>query len=154
LETAVVSRPEAAHEFLQYKRTATGEPCHSYRSLIAELATLTDRDELGSLAKLTYNEFDVPATQPDGPGVDPADTRWWKVDAIIDHTPPAEHVVVTDDDLTRTSRQQIRTVFDDALLITPMPSPGLSDEHLARIDDYLTTAHTAPSGRADRAPRP
>jgi hypothetical protein len=25
----------------QTKRTATGEPCHSYRSLIAELATLT-----------------------------------------------------------------------------------------------------------------
>lgn len=64
------------------------------------------------------------------------------VDAIIDHTPPGERVVVTDDDLNRTSRQQIRTVFDDALLITPMPSPGLSDQHLDRIHAYVTAGRT------------
>jgi Transposase DDE domain len=35
------SRSPAAQRKAQTKRTATGEPCHSYRTLIAELATLT-----------------------------------------------------------------------------------------------------------------
>ena len=38
---AKATRSPAAQRKAQTKRTATGEPCHSYRSLIAELATLT-----------------------------------------------------------------------------------------------------------------
>ena len=38
---AKATRSAAAQRKAQTKRTATGEPCHSYRSLIAELATLT-----------------------------------------------------------------------------------------------------------------
>jgi Transposase DDE domain len=38
---AKADRSPAAKRKAQTKRTATGEPCHSYRSLIAELATLT-----------------------------------------------------------------------------------------------------------------
>src|SRR6266508_1744799 len=38
---AKATRSTHAEQKAQTKRTATGEPCHSYRSLIAELATLT-----------------------------------------------------------------------------------------------------------------
>jgi transposase len=38
---AKASRSPAAERKAKTKRTATGEPCHSYRSLIAELATMT-----------------------------------------------------------------------------------------------------------------
>jgi Transposase DDE domain len=38
---AKAARSRAAQQKAQTKRTATGEPCHSYLSLIAELATLT-----------------------------------------------------------------------------------------------------------------
>jgi len=38
---AKASRSAAAQRKAQSKRTAAGEPCHSYRSLIAELGTLT-----------------------------------------------------------------------------------------------------------------
>jgi transposase len=38
---AKATRSAAAQRKTQTKRTATGEPCHSYRSLITELATLT-----------------------------------------------------------------------------------------------------------------
>ncbi len=38
---AKASRSAAAKRKAQSKRTASGEPCHSYRSLIAELGTLT-----------------------------------------------------------------------------------------------------------------
>jgi len=38
---AKAARSPAAQRKAQTKRTQTGEPCHSYRSLIAELATLT-----------------------------------------------------------------------------------------------------------------
>ncbi|MCA1698569.1 MAG: IS1634 family transposase, partial [Actinobacteria bacterium] len=38
---AKADRSPAAQRKAQTKRTASGEPCHSYRSLIAELATLT-----------------------------------------------------------------------------------------------------------------
>ena len=38
---AKASRSAAAQRKAQTKRTTTGEPCHSYKSLIAELATLT-----------------------------------------------------------------------------------------------------------------
>ena len=38
---AKATRSTAAHQKAQTKRTTNDEPCHSYRSLIAELATLT-----------------------------------------------------------------------------------------------------------------
>jgi hypothetical protein len=38
---AKASRSDAAQRKAQTKRTSTGEPCHSYRSLLAELGTLT-----------------------------------------------------------------------------------------------------------------
>ncbi len=38
---AKAARSQSAQRKAQTKRTAAGEPCHSYRSLIAELATLT-----------------------------------------------------------------------------------------------------------------
>jgi len=38
---AKATRSRAAQRKAQTKRTDTGEPCHSYRSLLAELATLT-----------------------------------------------------------------------------------------------------------------
>ena len=38
---AKARRSPAAQQKAQTKRTPTGEPCHSYKSLLAELATLT-----------------------------------------------------------------------------------------------------------------
>jgi hypothetical protein len=38
---AKATRSTAAQHKARTKRTSTGEPCHSYKSLLAELATLT-----------------------------------------------------------------------------------------------------------------
>ena len=42
---AKATRSPAAEHKAQTKRTTTGEPCHSYRSLLAELATLTRKHD-------------------------------------------------------------------------------------------------------------
>jgi hypothetical protein len=72
---AKADRSPAAKRKAQTKRTATGEPCHSYRSLIAELATLTRNtirlpgapatfDKLTEPTPLQARALDLAATAP------------------------------------------------------------------------------------------
>jgi hypothetical protein len=81
--------------------------------------------------------FPVAGGQPASAGSDPADTLWWKVATIRAQVPTTHRVVFADDDLTTRSRQQLRDTFDDVLLVTTMPSPGLTDQHLATITRFL-----------------
>jgi DDE family transposase len=72
---AKADRSPAAQRKAQTKRTASGEPCHSYRSLIAELATLTRNtirlpgapatfDKLAEPTPLQARALDLAATAP------------------------------------------------------------------------------------------
>jgi hypothetical protein len=72
---AKADRSPAAKRTAQTKRTATGEPCHSYRTLIAELATLTRNtirlpgapatfDKLTEPTPLQARALDLAATAP------------------------------------------------------------------------------------------
>ncbi|HYR00400.1 MAG TPA: IS1634 family transposase [Casimicrobiaceae bacterium] len=72
---AKATRSPAAQRKAQTKRTAIGEPCHSYRSLIAELATLTRNtirlpsapatfDQLANPTPLQARALDLAATAP------------------------------------------------------------------------------------------
>ena len=72
---AKASRSPAAQRKAQTRRTATGEPCHSHRSLIAELATLTRNtirlpgahatfDKLAQPTPLQARALDLAATAP------------------------------------------------------------------------------------------
>src|SRR5215210_3091286 len=72
---AKADRSPAAKRKAQTKRTASGEPCHSYRSLIAELATLTRNtirlpgapatfDKLTEPTPLQARALDLAATAP------------------------------------------------------------------------------------------
>jgi hypothetical protein len=72
---AKADRSPAAKRKAQTKRTATGEPCHSYRSLITELATLTRNtirlpgapatfDKLTEPTPLQARALDLAATAP------------------------------------------------------------------------------------------
>jgi len=72
---AKAERSPAAQRKAQTKRTATGEPCHSYRSLIAELATLTRNtirlpgadatfDKLAEPTPLQARALELAATAP------------------------------------------------------------------------------------------
>jgi transposase len=72
---AKASRSPAAQRKAQTKRTPTGEPCHSYRSLLAELATLTRNtirlpaaaatfDKLTEPTPLQAHALDLAATAP------------------------------------------------------------------------------------------
>jgi hypothetical protein len=72
---AKADRSPAAKRKAQTKRTASGEPCHSYRSLIAELATLTRNtirlpgapatfDKLAEPTPLQAHALDLAATAP------------------------------------------------------------------------------------------
>jgi hypothetical protein len=57
---AKAARSPAAQRKAQTKRTATGEPCHSYRSLIAELATLTRNTIRLPGAQATFDKLAEP----------------------------------------------------------------------------------------------
>ncbi|WP_419707984.1 HAD domain-containing protein [Promicromonospora sp. NFX87] len=81
--------------------------------------------------------FPVAGEQPTSAGADPTDALWWKVATIRTQVPTTHRVVFADDDLTTRSRQQLRDTFDDVLLVTTMPSPGLTDQHLATITRFL-----------------
>jgi transposase len=72
---AKATRSPAAQRKAQTKRTATGEPCQSYRSLIAELATLTRNtirlpgahatfDKLAEPTRLQARALELAATAP------------------------------------------------------------------------------------------
>src|SRR5919108_1435803 len=72
---AKATRSQAAQRKAQTKRTASGEPCHSYRSLIAELATQTRNtirlpgaqatfDKLSEPTPLQARALDLTATAP------------------------------------------------------------------------------------------
>jgi len=72
---AKATRSPAAQAKTQTKRTSTGEPCHSYRSLIADLATLTRNtirlpgtpatfDKLTEPTPLQARALDLAATAP------------------------------------------------------------------------------------------
>jgi hypothetical protein len=57
---AKAARSPAAQRKAQTKRTTTGEPCHSYRSLIAELATLTRNTIRLPDARATFDKLAEP----------------------------------------------------------------------------------------------
>ncbi|MCA1701569.1 MAG: IS1634 family transposase, partial [Actinobacteria bacterium] len=57
---AKASRSPAAQRKAQTKHTSTGEPCHSYRTLIAELATLTRNTIRLPQAKATFDKLTKP----------------------------------------------------------------------------------------------
>jgi hypothetical protein len=57
---AKASRSPAAERKAQTKRTHSGEPCHSYRSLIAELATLTRNTIRLPDAQATFDKLAEP----------------------------------------------------------------------------------------------
>lgn len=57
---AKASRSEAAARKAQTKRTTSGEPCHSYRSLIAELATQTRNTIRLPNTKATFEKLSEP----------------------------------------------------------------------------------------------
>jgi hypothetical protein len=57
---AKATRSPAAQRKAQTKRTTTGEPCHSYRSLIAELATLTRNTIRVPGAPATFDKLTEP----------------------------------------------------------------------------------------------
>jgi Transposase DDE domain len=72
---AKAARSRAAQQKAQTKRTATGEPCHNYLSLIAELATLTRNtirlpgadatfDKLAEPTQLQARALDLAANAP------------------------------------------------------------------------------------------
>ena len=53
-------RSSAAQHKAQTKRTSTGEPCHSYQSLLAELATQTRNTTRLAGSTATFNKLTVP----------------------------------------------------------------------------------------------
>jgi hypothetical protein len=57
---AKATRSPAAQRKAQTKRTTTGEPCHSYRSLLAELATLTRNTIRPAGATATFDQLAQP----------------------------------------------------------------------------------------------
>jgi hypothetical protein len=57
---AKATRSPAAQRKAQTKRTATGEPCHSYRSLLTELATLTRNTIRPAGAPATFDKLAQP----------------------------------------------------------------------------------------------
>lgn len=64
--------------------------------------------------------------------------QWWKIRAIREHVVPGGRFIFTDDSLRKDSRRRLRDVYGrGALLITPMSSPGLTDDHLKRIGEFL-----------------
>lgn len=83
------------------------------------------------------DELPVVGEQPDGAGAYPDDDLWWKVAEIRGLVPDDGRVIFTDDDLNSRSRAQLRDTYDSPLLLTPMSSPGLTDEHLNQITRYL-----------------
>ncbi|MGZ6670563.1 MAG: IS1634 family transposase [Solirubrobacteraceae bacterium] len=59
---AKASRSGSAQLKAQTKRTATGEPCHSYKSLLAELATLTRNTIRVPATTATFHKHAQPTT--------------------------------------------------------------------------------------------
>jgi hypothetical protein len=57
---AKATRSPAAQRKAQTKRTTTGEPCHSYRSLLAELATLTRNTIRPAGSSATFDKLAQP----------------------------------------------------------------------------------------------
>jgi hypothetical protein len=57
---AKAARSPAAQRKARTKRTTTGEPCHSYRSLLAELATLTRNTIRPAGASVTFDQLTQP----------------------------------------------------------------------------------------------
>jgi hypothetical protein len=57
---AKATRSPAAQRKAQTKHTTTGEPCHSYRSLLAELATLTRNTIRPAGASATFHQLAQP----------------------------------------------------------------------------------------------
>jgi hypothetical protein len=90
--------------------------------------------------RIGLDSFDV---VPAGAGeVSPESANWWKVQAIKDRSTAGDRLVFTDDDLSRTTRAALMDRYEpeNVLLVTPMSSPGLTDEHLQRVDRFLTQA--------------
>lgn len=113
-----------------------------HRRELAEVRWLTTwGDQARTIFAPTVGLDDLPvlATRPDGPGADPTDDPWWKVTAIRDLHDGGDRLIFTDDDISRRVREQLRTLTGAALLITPMPSPGLTDDHIEKIRAYLTS---------------
>ena len=106
----------------------------------AEVRWLTTRGQQARavLAPVVgLDDFVVAGEQPDGPGAYPGDAQWWKVVTIREQHDGSDRLVFTDDDLSARSRQQVRSIAESALLVTPMSSPGLTDQHLTTIEAYL-----------------
>jgi hypothetical protein len=59
---AKATRSPAAQLKTQTKRTTTGEPCHSYKTLLAELATLTRNTIRPAGTDATFNKLSQPTT--------------------------------------------------------------------------------------------
>lgn len=70
------------------------------------------------------------------------DRTWWKYGLVLEHlaATPDRPVVWTDDDLDRRTKNDLRARHrGPAKLITPMPVPGLVDEHLDFIEAFCLT---------------
>ncbi|WP_423464243.1 HAD domain-containing protein [Promicromonospora sp. MS192] len=111
------------------------------RSGLADVVWLTTwQDQARTLLapRLGLDVFDVAVPSPGSDAPERED--WWKVTTIKDHTDPGARVVFTDDDLSTQARTTLRNRYDpdDLLLVTPMPSPGLTDQHLDQITAFLT----------------
>lgn len=68
-----------------------------------------------------------------------AGTAWWKAQRLLADARGLEcDVIWTDDDLRRHTKTKIRPLLTGrALMITPMQKPGLTAEHMARIEDFI-----------------
>jgi hypothetical protein len=88
--------------------------------------------------RIGLDRFDVATPSPGTASPEAED--WWKVRTIKDHSAPGDRLVFADDDLTRRTRALLRDRYepDNLLLITPMPSPGLTDKHLSEITAFLS----------------
>lgn len=74
-------------------------------------------------------------------GTQPSSDDWWKIRAIRERVPIGGRFVFTDDSLRKGSRRALREAYGrDALLVTPMSSPGLTDAHMGSIREFVARA--------------
>lgn len=71
------------------------------------------------------------------------ETRWWKLNAILDHidSPDATDFIWIDDDLGSYDRNYVKRMAEfeglESLLITPHTGVALTREHLNRIESFV-----------------
>lgn len=133
---------QARHLSIWWRPAVVDFVNHVHRSRLAEVRWLTTWGEQARTVlgpALGLDDFVTVGEQPQGDGAYPDAGSWWKVATILEHSPTGSRIVFTDDDLTTRSRAQLAGRFgaEDALLITPMPSPGLTDQHLSKIHSFL-----------------